>query len=103
MAGKPRFRIGSAMIAVIATAICLFATASPTLADTGSVYFDANGNAAAGDAAQLFNGTFTGVSNVGLGRSVMPNLTRASGTSRPATVPCSPTPPATTARTGSRR
>jgi hypothetical protein len=42
----------------------------------GSVYFDANGNAAAGET--LFNATFTGVSNVGLGRTVLPNLTTGS-------------------------
>ncbi len=42
-------------------------------AAVGSVYFDANNNAAAGET--LFNGTFTGPGNVGLGRSVMPNLT----------------------------
>ena len=42
-------------------------------AAVGSVYFDTNGNAAAGEI--LFNGTFTGCYNVGLGRSVMPNLT----------------------------
>jgi len=39
--------------------------AAPSLANTGSVYWDTNGNAAAG--GTLFNGAFTGVGNVGLG------------------------------------
>src|SRR5262245_32149461 len=67
-------RRGRVAIAVTAaSAICLLASASPALADVGSVYFDANENAAAGET--LFNGTFTGCCNVGLGRSVMTNLT----------------------------
>ena len=49
--------------------------ASPSLADTGGVYFDANANVGAGDPAHIFNATFTGFDNVGLGHSVMPNLT----------------------------
>ena len=56
---KPRFRIRSAVLAVIATAICLLATASPTLADTGSVYTDANGNVGAGH--DFFSGSFSGL------------------------------------------
>jgi len=75
MAAKPRFRIRSSALAAIATAIGFLAFASASLADTGGVYFDSAGNAAAGDPAQLFNGSFTGGSNVGLGPSVMPNLT----------------------------
>ena len=47
-----------------------------SLASTGSVYFDASGNAAAG--AFLFNGSFTGSFNVGLGAAVMPSLTSGS-------------------------
>ena len=67
-----RFRIAVSALALSAV-IGLGAGASPSLADVGSVYFDANDNAAAGET--LFNGTFTGCCNVGLGRSVMPNLT----------------------------
>src|SRR5262249_13858496 len=48
---------------------------SPSLADTGSVYFDTNGNAAAGFTNDLFNGSFTGIRDVGLGPAVMPNIT----------------------------
>ena len=73
MATKPRFRIRSAALAATATAICLLATASPTLADTGSVYTDANGNVGAGH--DFFSGSFSGSNNVGVGYSVMPNLT----------------------------
>jgi hypothetical protein len=65
----------SSALAVIATAIGFLSFASASLADTGSVYFDANNNAAAGETNLLFNATFTGTDNVGLGRSVMPNLT----------------------------
>jgi hypothetical protein len=75
MATKPRFRIRSAALAAITTAIFMLATAAPTLADTGSGYFDAQDNAAAGDTNGLFNATFTGHANVGLGRVVMPSLT----------------------------
>jgi hypothetical protein len=75
MAAKPRFRIRSSVLAVITTAIGSLAYASPSLADTGGVYFDSTSNAGAGDPAQLFNGTFTGIQNVGLGIPVMPNLT----------------------------
>lgn len=60
-------------IVALALATALAIAASPAAADTGSVYFDANDNAAAGET--LFNVTFTGNQNVGLGRSVMPNLT----------------------------
>ena len=67
MAAKPRFRIRSSALALIAAAIGSLALASASLADTGSVYFDGNNNAAAGDTNQLFNPTFTGAGNVGLG------------------------------------
>ena len=53
--------------------------ASASQADVGSVYFDASDNAAAGQT--LFNGTFTGSDNVGLGRTVMPTLTNGFTTS----------------------
>ena len=49
---------------------------TPSWGDVGSVYFDANNNAAAGQT--LFNGTFTGSSNTGLGRAMFPNLTSGS-------------------------
>jgi len=75
MAAKPRFRIRSTALAVIATTIASLAFASASLADTGSVYFDTNGNAAAGFTNDLFNGSFTGIRDVGLGPAVMPNIT----------------------------
>jgi hypothetical protein len=74
MATKPRFRVRSVALATLATAIVMLATASPTLAATGGVYFDADNNAAAGNPSHLFNATFTGYDNVGLGESVMPSL-----------------------------
>jgi hypothetical protein len=74
MAAKPRLRIGSSALALIATATFMSATAAPALASTGGVYFDANDNAAAGNPAHLFNGSFTGAGNVGVGETVMPNL-----------------------------
>jgi len=40
-------------IAAIATAGGLLVLASPSLASTGTVFFDANGNVAAGDPAHL--------------------------------------------------
>jgi hypothetical protein len=74
MATKPHRRIRSSALAVAATATCLLA-ASPALASTGGVNFDAHNNAAAGDPANLFNATFTGARNVGVGPTVMPSLT----------------------------
>ena len=73
---KPTAR-GRTRMLTVATAVAIalgagFGT-STSHAATGSVYFDANNNTAAGET--LFNGTFTGFENVGLGRSVMPNLT----------------------------
>src|SRR5256885_13251825 len=68
--------IGFALAAVIA-AVGLTALAAPALGATGSVYVDPSFNAAAGNT--LFNGTFTGIRNVGLGYSVMPNLTSGDG------------------------
>ena len=69
-----RFRIAVSALA-LSTMIGLGAGASQSVAATGSVYFDNNFNAAAGDPNFLFNGTFTGAYNVGLGHAVMPNLT----------------------------
>jgi hypothetical protein len=66
-------------MAALALATALAVAATPANAAVGSVYFDANDNAAAGDTNQLFNATFTGTSNVGLGRSVMPALTDGIG------------------------
>jgi hypothetical protein len=71
----PRGR--AAIIATAMTIALLGFGASPTLANVGGVYFDANSNAAAGNPAHLFNATFTGAFNVGLGETVMPNLTSA--------------------------
>jgi hypothetical protein len=64
-----------ARVLIGATIAVLALGASPALADTGAVYFDGRLNAAAGDPNNLFNATFTGDGNVGLGASVMPNLT----------------------------
>ena len=70
----PSLRAGRPVCIALVIAVAALAVAAPTsLASTGSVYWDTNGNAAAGNV--LFNGTFTGLSNVGLGESVMPNLT----------------------------
>ena len=66
-----------AAIVTLALATTLAVAAAPAGANVGSVYFDLNGNAAAGET--LFNGTFTGLGNVGLGRLVMPNLTSGDG------------------------
>src|SRR5262249_44154252 len=74
--GPRRRRVAIALAG--GSAICLLA-ASPALADVGGVYFDANANAAAGDPNNLFNGSFTGVNNVGIGQSVMKSLTSGSG------------------------
>jgi hypothetical protein len=90
MAIKPRFRAPAeavhcpalpaglhrapAGIVAVATAIAFLTFASPSFADTGSVYFDANNNVGAGH--DFFGGTTpTGNLNVGLGFSVMPSLT----------------------------
>jgi hypothetical protein len=68
---KPR-RGRVAFTLAAATAACLLA-ASPALADTGSVYFDSSGNAAAGGAffTLIFEG---GARNVGLGATVFPSV-----------------------------
>ena len=50
----------------IATALAFLTFTTASLATIGSVYFDTNGNAAAG--GTLFNGTFSGTGNVGLGQ-----------------------------------
>jgi hypothetical protein len=52
-AGPRRGRVAIAVAA--ASAICLLASASPAVADVGTVYFDTNENAAAGET--LFKGT----------------------------------------------
>jgi len=66
-----------AVIAALALATTLAVAAAPASASVGSVYFDINHNTAAGN--DLFNGTFTGDDNVGLGAPVMPNLTDGAG------------------------
>jgi hypothetical protein len=60
-------------IAAIATVVALALGATQSLADTGSVYFDANHNVGAGH--DFFDALDTGGANVGIGYSVMPNLT----------------------------
>jgi hypothetical protein len=79
---KRRFRAHRRRVApvLIGTTIAVVALGvSPALADTGAVYFDAKDNTAAGNPAHLFNATFTGISNVGVAETVMPNLTTALG------------------------
>jgi hypothetical protein len=69
---------GRARTLAVATAVALAigaGFAATSQADAGGVYFDVDDNAAAGDPNFLFNATFTGTDNVGLGRSVMPSLT----------------------------
>jgi hypothetical protein len=77
MRQRPRSHRTYAAIVTLAVATALGVAAAPAGANVGSVYFDLNGNAAAGET--LFNGTFTGLGNVGLGREVMPNLTSGGG------------------------
>ena len=73
MAAKPSFR-RSLFAALAALTVVLAFGASSALAATGSVYFDGNANGGAGH--DFFGGTTpTGIANVGLGYSVMPNLT----------------------------
>jgi hypothetical protein len=66
-------RLRITMIALVLSALAFGAGASPSQADVGSVFFDDDGNAAAGD--NLFNATFNGSQNVGLGREVLTSLT----------------------------
>jgi len=63
----------------IATALAFLTIATTSVASTGTVYYDGVGNAAAG--GTLFNGTFTGTFNDGLGRQVMFDLTSGSANS----------------------
>ena len=72
MAAKPSLR-RPLSAALAASTVILVLGASSALAATGSVYVDANGNAAAGHT--LFNGSFTGDLNTGLGYQVLDNLT----------------------------
>jgi hypothetical protein len=77
MATKPRSaRALRAPDRLLSTAVLAF-VASPALADTGSVYVDSQGNAAAGH--DFFSNTFSGIDDVGLGYSVMPALTTGFG------------------------
>jgi hypothetical protein len=69
---------GRIRMLALATAVALAVgglVAAASQADVGGVYFDDNDNAAAGDPNFLFNATFTGGDNVGLGRAVMTSLT----------------------------
>src|SRR5262249_55184204 len=83
MATKPRFRIRSSLLAGIAAAIGSLVFASVGVAATGTIFVSNTGGNVAAGAGPLFNGTFTSSDNVGLGFSVMPDLT--SGTSNTAT------------------
>jgi hypothetical protein len=65
-----------AVLLGVATVIVLGICAAPCLATVGSVYYDGSSAAAGGE---LFNATFTGCCNVGIGDSVMPNLTSGEG------------------------
>ena len=79
MRQRPRSGRTRAVIAALALATAFGVAAAPASADTGGVYFDNSNNAAAGDPSMLFNLTFTGFNNVGLGRSVMPDVTSGAG------------------------
>jgi hypothetical protein len=69
---RTRRLAGATALAITAA---LVGGAAPSLADTGSVYFDSHRNVAAGEPGHLFNGTFNGFNNVGIGDPVMPDLT----------------------------
>ena len=69
-------RLRVTVIALALSAIGLGAGASPSLASTGSVYFDNNGNAAAGGV--LFSDLSTGLANTGVGQTALNNLTTGS-------------------------
>src|SRR5436190_915026 len=79
---RPRRRSSVLAIVLALTALTsLVAGASPSFADTGSVYVDGSFNVGAGH--DFFNGAMTGFGNVGLEYSVMPSLT--TGTNNTAT------------------
>src|SRR5262245_54076207 len=68
--------LAAATVAALAIGAAL--GAATTLAQ-GTVYVDNDFNAAAGQTNFLFNATFTGTDNIGLGRTVMTNLTDGTG------------------------
>ena len=68
------------MGALALSALLGLGAASTSQAAVGSVYFDNGSNVGAGET--LFNGSFTGTFNVGLGRDVMPSITAAALTPR---------------------
>jgi hypothetical protein len=70
---RPRHRGRLLLVSSTAAIVTLALGIGPAFAATGSVYVDSKFNAAAGH--DSFNASFTGGSNVGLGYSVMPNLT----------------------------
>src|SRR3954447_20947872 len=73
----PRRRRRVAIVAIATSTAILAFCASASLADTGSVYFDGAGNAAAG--GTLFGNFLPGAgNNVGLGFSVLTNDTTGS-------------------------
>src|SRR5947207_389558 len=75
---SPTFHAGrrAALLAVAAVIAALAFGPTPSLANTGSVYYDSNANVGAGH--DSFNGAATGYGNVGLEYSVMKNLTTGS-------------------------
>jgi hypothetical protein len=76
MRQQPRSHCTVAATVALALVTAVAVMATPALAATGSVYFDANNNVGAGH--DFFSGTTpTGNLNVGLGYSVMPALTSA--------------------------
>jgi hypothetical protein len=79
MRQPPRSHRTRAAIVAFALATTLAVAAAPANASLGGVYFDNLDNAAAGDPTHLFNMTFSGGSNVGLGAQVMPSLTTGDG------------------------
>lgn len=72
---RPRRRASMLGLALAMTiALGLVGSPGAAIAATGGVYFDTSNNVAAGDFSQFFNGSLSGFDNVGIGRSVMPNL-----------------------------
>jgi hypothetical protein len=70
-------QVHSLFIGIVTLALLLALAPTPANASTGSVYYDQGENVAAG--AVQFNGTLTGLNNVGFGYDVMPSLTTGNG------------------------
>jgi hypothetical protein len=79
IAGTPKRRLAAAAVALVLATVVLGAGPSASRADTGTVFVSHLGGNVAAGSGPLFNGSFTGSDNVGLGFSVMPSLTSGSG------------------------